>query len=247
MRWDRFSQIMELFTVHGIRSIIGVIPENRDPEMLRLPEHPNFWSDIRKHSDEGHIIAQHGYQHRYETSNGGMLNINEKSEFAGLPYDTQLRKIRHGNQILEKHIAKKVTWWMAPAHSFDQNTCRALVASGFTHITDGIALFPFKKHGLTWIPQQLWKARPMPFGVWTICIHPNTLRDEEFELIRQFVETRNDECRTDPRTLEARTSILNPIFRIAWRYALMRSRSHQKRERTSKTIDPPRTDSTQSL
>ncbi len=39
--------------------------------------------------------------------------------------------------------------------------------------------------GFYWIPQQLWWFRKMPFGTYTICLHPNTLTARAFQQLEQ--------------------------------------------------------------
>jgi len=51
-----------------------------------------------------------------------------------------------------------------------------------------LPLYPFKKFGFKWIPQQLWKFRKMPFGIWTGCFHPNEMNEREIFYLEQFVK-----------------------------------------------------------
>ena len=43
--------------------------------------------------------------------------------------------------------------FMAPSHSFDADTLRALRDLDFTSITDGFGFYPYDLHGLTAVPQ----------------------------------------------------------------------------------------------
>src|SRR5262249_18174221 len=64
--------------------------------------------------------------------------------------------------------------WIAPWHSFDASTLRALRDVGIRSLSDGFALYPYRDPGgMLWVPQQLWKFRRMPFGLWTVCAHAN--------------------------------------------------------------------------
>jgi hypothetical protein len=76
---------------------------------------------------------------------------------------------------------------MAPNHSFDLNTLKALKQCGFTAVTDGISLYPFRLEGLVFIPQQLWRPRWMPHGVITICLHTNDMRAKHVKALRTFL------------------------------------------------------------
>jgi hypothetical protein len=145
----------------------------------------------------------HGYQHVYSTKFSGLVGINRYSEFAGVPAGEQEEKLRRGLQILRSQgIEPKA--WIAPAHSFDEATVKALVQLGINKLSDGFNLFPHTdRHGMLWIPQQLWRFRPLPFGIWTVCLHHNGWsqeRIERFELdiarYRNRITTFDEVCRT---------------------------------------------------
>ena len=224
MDWHRFGQLEGLFLKFNIKPIIGIIPDNQDPTLRVGPARPDFWTRMRALKKDGWILAQHGYQHLYKTKDAGMVNINRRSEFAGLPYDAQYQAISAGQTILKKHLDGAPTWWMAPAHSFDAATCQVLKKLGFTHITDGIALYPYQALGLTWVPQQLWQPRRMPFGLWTICLHPNTMKDSDMRKLEDFLGQNLKACH--PSGIGPKTNMLNPIFRATWYLYL---HSHPKR------------------
>lgn len=38
---------------------------------------------------------------------------------------------------------------------------------------------PVSWHDMIWLPQQLWRFRDMPFGIWTVCYHHNTWGQRE--------------------------------------------------------------------
>ena len=107
---------------------------------------------------------------------------------------------------------------MAPAHSFDTTTCQVLQEEGFTHITDGHGIFPFQKHGLTWIPQQLWSPKTRPFGVWTICLHINHYDQKMIENIRLFCQ-REQKNIVHPASLTAggtHTDWINTLYSLVF-------------------------------
>jgi hypothetical protein len=58
--------------------------------------------------------------------------------------------------------------------------------NGLRRISDGFFLYPnLDSRGMLWIPQQLWRFRAMPFGVWTVCLHINRWGPAE---LRRFAE-----------------------------------------------------------
>lgn len=219
MHWDKFNRLTALFDRYQVKPLLGIVPDNRDTKLRIDPPAAHFWPKMRQLQQQGYLIAQHGYQHCYTGLRGGLLGLHRGSEFAGKPYQEQLQLIYAGKKILEDNLQQAVTWWMAPGHSFDVVTCQALVAAGFTYITDGIALYPFRRHGLTWIPQQLWQPQSIPFGFWTICLHPNTMQESDFIRLKHFLATHNSACRQ--LDFSPHSSLFNPLFRWAW-YAWLR-------------------------
>ena len=76
---------------------------------------------------------------------------------------------------------------MAPNHSYDRNTLKALKENSFTAVSDGVALFPYRENGLIFVPQASWRPRWMPLGVHTICIHTNSITPHEVKRLRVFM------------------------------------------------------------
>ena len=184
-KWNKVEEILQKY---NIIPIVAVIPENIDKALFYSEFNNFFWDKVKYLKNKGWIIAQHGYQHFYETKKSGLLKINNYSEFAGLSYNTQIDKIRKGyNSFVREGIFPEV--FIAPAHSFDKNTLKALKdINTIRVISDGFHLFPYKKNGLIFVPQQIWKFRKMPLGIWTICIHPDTLSKKELQNIENFLK-----------------------------------------------------------
>ena len=78
--------------------------------------------------------------------------------------------------------------WVAPRHGFDPATLRALREAGIETVSDGFAEAPFRAHGAMWIPQQLWEPLEKRSGLWTICLHPNSVTDEQVRALESFLE-----------------------------------------------------------
>ncbi len=195
MHWGRFWAVLSLLMRSKVCPLLGVVPDNQDPALEVQPHRADFWTVMRQLSDEGSVeIAQHGYQHTLWHRPGlpiigRRFGIKEMSEFAGDTYASQLRRIESGSRILERH-GLPVRYFMAPNHSFDVNTLRALKTCGFTAVSDGIALFPFQRAEMTLVPQQLWRPAWLPCGVGTICLHTNEIGAFELRDIRVFLRAR---------------------------------------------------------
>lgn len=183
--WKQWRRLEGLLDAAGIRPIVAVIPDNRQPPP-RAPR-DDFWQQVGSWAAKGWTLGLHGLDHVYVTRRRGLVPINDFSEFAGLPLAEQRSKIRRAWKIfLARGIEPRV--WVAPGHSFDENTLRALHAeTDIRVVSDGLALRTFSAHGFRWLPQQLWRFRRMPFGTWTICLHPDTLTEPEWQDLEQAV------------------------------------------------------------
>lgn len=192
MKWDIFERFMDLFIKHKVVPLIGVVPDNQDPKLKVAGEKEFFWEILKKLKDEGKIeIAQHGYQHKYTTKEihgfYKLCGFKPQSEFAGIPYQAQHSMIEKGREILRKHgLATDV--WMAPGHSFDQNTVLALKSLKFKALTDGIGLYPIVKNGIIQVPQQLWHPEKSIIGVKTICLHLNSAEESVYKKVEEHVK-----------------------------------------------------------
>ncbi len=192
MDWERFNAILTLLLRKRIKPLLGVVPDNRDPKLCVRPERHSFWEEMQSLQERGVVeFAQHGYQHLLTPCPGSQIigpryGIKEMSEFAGRSFNEQLSKIRLGQAILEAR-GIRTRYWMAPNHSFDDNTLKALRLCGFTALTDGVALTPFTTNGLIFIPQQLWRPQWMPYGVITICLHTNEMKPHHVKALRTFL------------------------------------------------------------
>ncbi len=195
MDWGRFWALLRLFQRNRVKPLLGIVPDNKDKKLDRQKPESHFWDTMRLLLERDLVeVAQHGYQHILErTSESALLKHThgrrvERSEFAGFSYQEQLERILKGREILNGH-GLATDYWFAPNHSFDLTTLSALKTSGFTAVSDGIALLPYKYRGLVFIPQQLWKPSWVPTGVFTICLHSNEITNEEIKSIRQFLRT----------------------------------------------------------
>lgn len=206
MHWAHFERLTQSFATYRIRPLLGVIPDNCDPQLLAFPACAgDFWNQMRKYQSLGWEIAQHGFQHLYVTHDRGLMGINGLSEFAGLPFDEQLDKLRLGQQILQEHGLRFETF-MAPSHSFDELTLRALSELRFTTVTDGFAPQPYRDAGLTFIPQLFELPRPLPFGTHTFCLHLNVMNEAQVQRVERFIAEHHAQFITFPEARDLATS-----------------------------------------
>ncbi|MBO5472255.1 MAG: DUF2334 domain-containing protein [Lachnospiraceae bacterium] len=189
VKWERAERIL---MERGIAPLLGVVPDNRDSNLNRedKPEEEVFWTFIRECQEKGYVLALHGCHHVYDTDQGGMFPLNTFSEFAGHSYEKQLERLSHGKEILEKH-GIRTELFMAPAHSYDKNTLKALKRIGITKLTDGFGTRPYEYCGMTFYPiaHHLEKQWDKP-GYTTLVLHTNTMEEKDFERLERIVSRR---------------------------------------------------------
>lgn len=187
--WKRFERVLEEFAV---RPILAVVPDNRDPDLVRERVDPDFWKKMRAWEHAGATVALHGYRHVCMSAGRSLVPVRAKTEFAGVPEDVQRTWLREGMCILRAH-GLHPRLWAAPRHGLDAATLRALRAEGIPYLSDGLARGPFARGGVTWIPQQLWGPAEKRSGVWTICLHSNTAAADSAEKLRTFLARHRDQ------------------------------------------------------
>jgi predicted deacetylase len=193
MDWIRFHQHMDLFGAFGAVPLLGVIPDNRDDVIRCGAARPGFWDMVGRLRSEGLAeVAQHGYQHLLHPRPLGLASrlceIDCASEFTGLTYETQHARIAAGKAIMDQH-ALGTDVWMAPNHTFDRNTLRALADLGFGAVTDGHGIHPYRRAHLVFVPQQFGTVRRFPVGIVTICLHPSWATDNDVNRLRAHLSS----------------------------------------------------------
>ncbi len=79
MNWAVWDSIEEYLIRYRVRPILAVVPDNQDPNLVIDPPRDDFWERVRHWQRMGYSIALHGYQHRYVSSNAGLLLLNHQS------------------------------------------------------------------------------------------------------------------------------------------------------------------------
>lgn len=175
----KWRLIEDMLDAHGVRPIVAVVPDNRDPELIADSHDPMFWQKVRSWRDKGWTIAMHGYQHVMHSAKRSalVLPFYDRSEFGGLPYAQQAEKIRASAKLFsEQGVAPAA--WIAPAHCFDWATLRAIhEETEIRVVSDGIAFDCYFEEGFYWVPQQLWTLQERRAGLWTVCLHPSMMTE----------------------------------------------------------------------
>jgi len=211
MNWNMMDQTTSLFDKFNIKPVLGVIPNNKDPELLSYPKKKeNFWQQVHKWKNKGWEIAMHGNNHVYDKfcKKIDYLSQGGNTEFCTHSYENQLKKIEMGLEKFSKENMK-IKIFFAPNHTFDSNTLLALKKSGINEIIDGYGLMPYEEKGIKFIPQLFYKIFALPFGIQTFQIHLNYYDQNDFENLKKFVELNSKKIIT---YTEAVSKINNNLF-----------------------------------
>jgi predicted deacetylase len=224
INWPIWQKLEDVMVDEGVRPILSVIPDNQDPNLNEGQPNERFWERVRAWQARGWTIGLHGYQHRYVTQNAGIVGLKPYSEFAGVPLAEQRAKLEQAMRIFNREEVRADVW-VAPAHSFDDNTIQALIGLGVRTISDGLALYPHRdSRNVMWVPQQLWRFRAVPFGVWTICIHSHDDMYLDAKHFRRCIREYKDSMTNLPAVVDAyaqrKCSLLDGIFGNMWHCAI---------------------------
>ncbi|MNL70050.1 hypothetical protein D3C87_1949970 [compost metagenome] len=77
---------------------------------------------------------------------------------------------------------------------------------------------------MTWIPQQIWRFRELPFGIWTVCYHHNRWMATDIERFARDIRAFRTQIVSLDEVLEAyqgrRQAWYDTCFSAAWRAML---------------------------
>jgi predicted deacetylase len=187
MSWSRFLPLKNFVEGFGIKSLLGVVPDSLDSKLCVETRVENFFDLVRGWSEFGDSIAQHGTNHIYDSQSSGILGINDRSEFSGHSHEKQIDRLRVGKTILVEEGVWQ-PYFMAPAHSFDKLTIQALNTLEFKAITDGYGFYPYNSSSILMVPQMFSFPLNIGFGISTICLHINSMTDDDILNIKLFIE-----------------------------------------------------------
>jgi predicted deacetylase len=224
-RWDLVEQVLDK---HGAKPIVAVIPDNHDRALMFESRDATFWHKVRGWARKDWSVAMHGYTHiMHPTQTKLLLPFYKRSEFAGLELEAQAVKVRAAwTLFLAQGIEPKI--WVAPAHCFDLLTLEALRReTSIRVVSDGIAWNTYFEHDFHWIPQQLWNLAERRSGLWTVCLHPNTMNDDAIGALDTALDgkfrgrlTCFNEVELQKRKKSALDRLYDAYFWWRWKHAL---------------------------
>lgn len=220
MDYEKFHKMKQLLDTCQVKPLIGVVPFNEDQNLMRNPKITDFADFLQGLVKEGYVVALHGYKHLYSSEKGGLFPLNHFSEYVGVPYETQDKMIKEGKAQL-KDWGVETDIFMAPAHTYDKNTLKALKANGFRYVTDGFGRKPYNWKGLTFLPisvkqSDCYKDKE---GYTTLVFHTNTMHDKDFERYEKIFEQHKESFVSYQQYLE-QEPCNRSFFGHMWEYTM---------------------------
>lgn len=194
MNWEKFNRFVDILDKYDLKPLIGIVPNCQDEQLNTEQKCPNYIEFLRNKRLDGWTFSMHGYEHKYVTKKSGMFPLNNYSEYAGLSYKEQFEKIADGKRMLSA-LGVETDIFMAPAHSFDKYTVKALLENGFRYITDGFGNAPYKFGGMIYLPISFLRSleKKGKNGYTTYVVHTATMRDEDFEYYDKLIGDNRDQ------------------------------------------------------
>lgn len=133
------SQLLKVFSSHGIALLIGVVPfvcsgDEMNPEKQdELPLSLEKINLLRTGISVGAVeVGLHGLNHQTIHPTG-----QRPSEFRGAPLEDQIARLLRGKEALEMALGNKVRFFIPPWNDYDCLTLMALRQCGFEAISTG--------------------------------------------------------------------------------------------------------------
>lgn len=220
MDYEKFYKMKQILDTYQIKPLIGVVPFNEDKNLMQGSKHEDFPGFLQGLLREGWSIALHGYEHLYSTNKGGLFPLNNFSEFAGLSLEKQNAMIAKGKEQLA-NWSIETDIFMAPAHSFDRNTLKALKKNGFSYMTDGFGKRPYIRKGLVFLPIAIKQSDcyKNTEGFTTLVYHTNTMEEKDFERCKKLIEANKEKLIPYKEYLE-QLPRKRSLFGKLWEYGM---------------------------
>ena len=127
------GRLIASFQRHHVPCTFAVVPfvcaeDPLDPRPQGLLPLDSVKAEMLKKAAAGGVVevALHGYSHQMARTDS-----DERSEFSGLPYEEQARKLAEGKAYLEKLLGFRLHVFVPPFNSYDLRTLRAVEQLGF--------------------------------------------------------------------------------------------------------------------
>jgi len=130
-RTETMKAVDRVFIEENVPVTLGVIPAVGDNPLTKSGDLCSYLRGLERRHPVLFEFALHGYTHERLT------DFHNGSEFGSLPYHRQSRRIRQGHRILKECIGHRVTTFIPPMDTYDNDTVRTLDEQDFTLVSGG--------------------------------------------------------------------------------------------------------------
>jgi len=218
IRFDDLSQYSDLrkweavlsqCEFYGVKPLVGVIPAVKDKRLFNGVSNSKgrFWEFI-KNNRYRMIIAIHGLHHEN-------LSLHD--------YSGQFKILANSmKEFMKRNIVPDTL--IPPNHMFNDDTVDVMKALGIGHLSDGVGLFPWKHidSNVIQVPQIFWNVRTMPFGVYTFCFHPETMKSDDISRVGDFLRDNSESFISIYDADLTPLEVLNVPFRLVYKFLFKR-------------------------
>ena len=177
------DSILIVFSKYKVPLCIGIVPFDTSGNFLNRLD-SNQLSFLRSRISRGEVeVALHGFNHRNHLRPGRFAKPTY-SEWAGVSYNEQLRKLSSGKKILDSVLCTEIKVFVPPFNTYDDNTLRALEDLGFEIISGNrqgssngrsIQFMPSTYEDFSSLPEIIKKNRDKDVSV-IVYFHPYTFK-----------------------------------------------------------------------
>ena len=206
--FSRWESIISCCRTNNVQALLATVPKCSDKKLNKGVENTDveFWKFVVGCKDMD--VALHGLNHE---------------RMGNMEADEQLRILTASMKEFLKHsIIPDV--FVPPGHSFNDATFYAMKFLDITYFSDGVGLYPWKKMDtdVIQVPQIFWKPRKFPFGVITLCLHPDTMSWDEIKKLNEFICENNRSIMSITDVNLNLLELINIPFKPLYKYVFKR-------------------------
>lgn len=187
---EKWSSIFAVLEENSISAIVGVIPDNMDPEFSKccFSDRKDFWHYVRALQGRGHCIFLHGLNHLCNIRGYGQFCKGTLGGETLGSFDYQYNLLNSAVRLFQENDVR-IDGFMAPRHNFNNNTLNVLRSLDIFTVSDRYFPEPVIDKCITFIPVHYSKLPSKPLFVnSTVCLHPENMSFVDIELFRVALE-----------------------------------------------------------
>jgi hypothetical protein len=191
--YDNWTKVLNILKAKNIVPLVAIIPDNLDESLNYSHADLEFYQSWLDTYRDSIVPALHGLNHSYRDEKHSIYKGRSTGEFGGYSEEIQYEMMVKGLSFMrDKFRIDHVEWFVAPGHSFNFNTVKVCARLGF-NISDGISTVPFinRSTGVKFIPQVINMPKKVWFNCNTVCLHPNTMTDDDFLYLNSLITSRH--------------------------------------------------------